>query len=453
MSWRIFLEGEETEPVPFTRSQASDSGFYVFTINLSRNFSPGAYTVVARDSQGSVSLLAGVQVIDRIEYDILEIPLDLYFVLLLFIAFLALQISLRTWERTASVGAEVVGLHDPNPSPWLRGSSALMAQRKRWQSRWLGGDDYLVGEIPPSRHFLALSPVLVLVFALFAALQDLFFPLLEISSSLLLAFLAALALWDRHSGRLILITYLTIYIVFNSTLNAPTLLGLILLLSLFLVPRYVGDVVFSFVARLGGTDWRTTYLAISSSTLAVGLSGFWLYLLSESAIQSDSTEASRFTIVAITLAVSQFLRAMRIRLAETQSSLNEDAASRSETHVVGMWSTGIYSVVACGLIFSWTGDVAASLFITLIFIGSLFTIHLRTSSSSEFISRTFGSVSPLVPVAIVTALSAGVILWLSRFPEVVTDRSYRVLLLAGIPLVIFALLQMVAVVTRKQEQI
>ena len=102
LAWKIYLQGEKIRPLSFTRSQESDAGFYVFTVALSRDFSPGAYTVVAIDPQGSSTLLAGVQVVDRFEYDILEIPLDLYFTLLLLVAFLALQISLKTWIRRTS---------------------------------------------------------------------------------------------------------------------------------------------------------------------------------------------------------------------------------------------------------------------------------------------------------------------------------------------------------------
>lgn len=453
LAWKIYLQGEKIRPLSFTRSQESDAGFYVFTVALSRDFSPGAYTVVAIDSQGSSTLLAGVQVVDRFEYDILEIPLDLYFTLLLLVAFLALQISLKTWIRRTQVDEEVVDSYSPSPNPWERISEALFAQRMRWQSRWLGEDDYLVGEIPPPRQFLALIPIPVLVIALYAVLQDSFFPLEEFSASLLLATMAAVALWDRHSGRLIFITYLTIFIVFNSTLNAPTLLSLTLLLALFLAPRYVGDVVYSFFARSGSGDWRTQYSAIFFSTMAVGLSAFWLYLLSESTIQSDNTAASRVTIVAIMMAISQFLRAMKIKLVETRSSILRDEVQGSQTQVVALRSIGVCTLIACGVLVSWTGDIASSILVSLILFGSLLSVHLQLSSSSEAFSRIWSSMSPLLPVAAVMALSAAVIMWLSRLPEVVVDRSHWVLLLSGIPLAIFALLQMFVVVTWKKEQL
>lgn len=451
LSWKLFLDGEGISPIPFGKSRASSAGFFVFTIALSRDLPTGAYTVVSKGPEGKTTLLAGVEVVERINYDILEIPLDLYFVLFLFIAFLLLVVSTRTWRRKFPLEDEDVTSSSPHVSALKRGSDALLVQRWRWQRRWLGRDDYLVGESLPSSSYLSLAPTLALVTTLYSALQDFFFPLQDLSSALVLAFLAALTFWDRYSGKLVLLAYLTIFILFNPALNAPTILALILLLSFFLIPRYVGDVTYWFSAHLGSGGWRTRYVAILSSTMAVGLSVFWLYLLSESTIQSSETQASRVTPVAIVLASSQFLRAMRINMVEVRRSSDRETSDGLEAPIMTLMTLAISSLIACGVIVAWTGDFLSSVFLTALLSCSLLTIHLRLSTQSKAVSRLLGSTSPLLPIVIVLALSLGLIFWISRLPQVVADRSHWILMLAVIPPAILALLKLFAVVAKENE--
>lgn len=451
LSWDLYLQGKGVEPLTFSRSRASDADFYVFTVALSRDLSPGAYNIVSQDTRGESTVLAGVQVVDRFSYDILEVPIDLHFVLLLFIAFLAIQISLRTWTRRDSNDSRDSTPYSSQDTPWVIGREALLKQRRRWQRRWFGEDDFLPGEVPPNRNFLAVTHVLSVVLSLFSALRNYFFPLDGMISVLLFATLATNAFWDRLSGRLSFLTYLTVFIVFNSTLNAPTLLALTLLLSTFLLPRYVGDVLYSLLARLGLGDWRTRYFASFGSAMAVGLSVFWLYLLSESTIQSDDTRASKVTLIAILTAVSQIWRALSIDIDEVRHDSQQCSGKVRVIPIVSLSSLAIVSIVACGVTISWTGGAKSSLISTLVFFGTLLTIYLKPSVSSRTASKIMSSVSPIFLVAVVLSLSAAVMFWISHIPEVVSDRSNWVLLLAGVPLAFFAFLRMVSVEEEKYE--
>ena len=94
--WKMALVGENTKPLVFNVSTRNSQGFYVFSIDLPIDLTPGAYRIETTGTDGKVSVVAGVQVKQREIYTITEIPTDLRLLAILFAILTALYTVVRS---------------------------------------------------------------------------------------------------------------------------------------------------------------------------------------------------------------------------------------------------------------------------------------------------------------------------------------------------------------------
>jgi hypothetical protein len=94
--WQMALVGENTKPLIFKASVRNSQGFYVFSIDLPVDLVPGAYRIETTGTDGTVSVVAGVQVKERVNYTITEVPLDLRLLAILFAVLTALYTVVRS---------------------------------------------------------------------------------------------------------------------------------------------------------------------------------------------------------------------------------------------------------------------------------------------------------------------------------------------------------------------
>lgn len=103
--WTMALVGENTKPLVFKASTKNSEGFYVFSIDLPTDLTPGAYRIETTGTDGKVSVVAGVQVKQREIYTITEIPTDLRLLAILFAVITALYTVVRSRKYSRLVFA------------------------------------------------------------------------------------------------------------------------------------------------------------------------------------------------------------------------------------------------------------------------------------------------------------------------------------------------------------
>lgn len=103
--WTMALVGENTKPLVFKASTRNSQGFYVFSIDLPTDLTPGAYRIETTGTDGKVSVVAGVQVKQREIYTITEIPTDLRLLAILFAIITALYTVVRSRKYSRLVFA------------------------------------------------------------------------------------------------------------------------------------------------------------------------------------------------------------------------------------------------------------------------------------------------------------------------------------------------------------
>ena len=95
-NWQMSLVGENTKPLVFKASAKNSQGFYVFSIDLPSDLTPGAYRIETKGLDGKISVVAGVQIKQREIYTITEIPTDLRLLAILFAIITALYTVVRS---------------------------------------------------------------------------------------------------------------------------------------------------------------------------------------------------------------------------------------------------------------------------------------------------------------------------------------------------------------------
>jgi hypothetical protein len=66
LTGQLALVGENTKPLVFKASTKNSEGFYVFSVDLPTDLTPGAYRIETTGlSDGQVSVVAGVQIKER----------------------------------------------------------------------------------------------------------------------------------------------------------------------------------------------------------------------------------------------------------------------------------------------------------------------------------------------------------------------------------------------------
>jgi hypothetical protein len=95
-NWQLALVGENTKPLIFKASTKNSQGFYVFSIDLPTDLTPGAYRIETKGLNGEISVVAGVQIKQREIYAITEIPTDLRLLAVFFAIITALYTVVRS---------------------------------------------------------------------------------------------------------------------------------------------------------------------------------------------------------------------------------------------------------------------------------------------------------------------------------------------------------------------
>ena len=94
-NWTVQLEGKDISPIKFTKSQTNNSGYVVFSIELPSDIPTGGYSIVTFGKGSPRTIVAGVNVIAQIAYDVTAAPKKMMILLSIFVFFTAIISALR----------------------------------------------------------------------------------------------------------------------------------------------------------------------------------------------------------------------------------------------------------------------------------------------------------------------------------------------------------------------
>ena len=87
-AWNIRLVDKDDNQLPFRKSITDKNGYVVYTINLPPNLPIGTYRVEAVNQSAQPTVVAGIQVVEQNYFEIIKVPVQLLFLLLVSIFFI-----------------------------------------------------------------------------------------------------------------------------------------------------------------------------------------------------------------------------------------------------------------------------------------------------------------------------------------------------------------------------
>lgn len=97
-NWKITLNADGKESLAFSRSSINASGFIVYYVQIPKDFPLGVYTIQTEGSNSPKTTVAGVNVIQLLTYNIVQMPGELLF-LVVIAAFLSTAFSVIRRRR------------------------------------------------------------------------------------------------------------------------------------------------------------------------------------------------------------------------------------------------------------------------------------------------------------------------------------------------------------------
>ena len=95
-AWKMQFEGENIDPLEFKQTRRDGKGAYLYTLDLPKDLTPGAYVVQAVEEDGTKTIVAGIQVKIRETYRITQIPSDLKLLAMILVGLTAIFSVIRS---------------------------------------------------------------------------------------------------------------------------------------------------------------------------------------------------------------------------------------------------------------------------------------------------------------------------------------------------------------------
>jgi hypothetical protein len=433
--WTMALVGENTKPLVFKASTKNSEGFYVFSIDLPTDLTPGAYRIETTGTDGKVSVVAGVQVKQREIYTITEIPTDLRLLAILFAIITALYTVVRSRKYSRLVFAR-----DTNSE----GAHVLYRFRDSRLASF--GDSFLrylaLRDGEPlhklNKHLWSTLPWLSFplgVYTAFAIQFDAAIPNGPIYLFFICAIIGAL---DASSGISLAFGLGLTHVALGNVTSLRTLLIAATFTLAWYLPALIGSMVHLTVPRDLGSDPDSSRPSGSAvSAIAAGVFGALAVVIS--VILTDSLVINRVadSILRWPLAITvgAVIALKYIAEGALVNSREESALKEERLYLARVVSPGMAMTISASLfaiIYIWTQSFIAA-FIGAVVISTpyflLFLVFPRLAVARlESIKR-----SMIIEAILIGAFTFGVYALIQLLPTTVIAKSQAFILLGLIP--------------------
>jgi hypothetical protein len=94
-NWNVQLEGMGITPISFTKSNVNGDGYVVFSANLPKDLPLGGYSIVTSGTGSPSTVVAGVNLVEQVAYNVTNVPIDLTWIIALFVFLTTVLSTLR----------------------------------------------------------------------------------------------------------------------------------------------------------------------------------------------------------------------------------------------------------------------------------------------------------------------------------------------------------------------
>jgi|688.fasta_scaffold08023_8 hypothetical protein len=433
--WKMALVGENTKPLVFKASTRNSQGFYVFSIDLPTDLTPGAYRIETTGTDGKVSVVAGVQVKEREIYTITEIPTDLRLLAILFAIITALYTVVRSRKYSRLVFARD-----------SKSEGAHVLYRFRDSRLASFGDSFLrylaLRDGEPlhklNKHLWSALPWLSFPLGVYTAIAIQFDAAIPNGPLYLLFICAIIGALDATSGISLAFGLGLTHVALGNVTSLRTLLIAATFSLAWYLPALIGSMVHLTVPRdFGSSSQEKRSSSGVVSSLAAGLFGGLAVVIS--VILTDSLVINRVadSLLRWPLAITvgavialKYIAEGALVKSRSESELKEERLYLARVVSPGMAMT--LSVSLFAIIFIWTQSYISALVGAVVMATPYFLLFLvfprlalaRLESSKR---------SLIVEAILIGAFTFGIYALIQLLPTTVIAKSQAFILLGLVP--------------------
>jgi hypothetical protein len=433
-AWKMQLEGENSDPLVFNQTRRDGKGAFLYTLDLPKDLTPGAYVVQAVEENGTKTIVAGIQVKVRETYRISQIPSDLKLLVVIFAGLTAILSVIR--------GRKYANLSFLRRSAPAKENFFYRFRNTRLASEGDSLARYLSLQSGEPLHRLSpmlwsLLPWLVIPLGVFTAIKIQFDAAIPNGPIVLFFICAALGALDAATGISLALSLSFMHIALG---NATSLRSLAVV-GAFTLAWYLPALVASLIRLTINQDFKCLSPQISKvvSALLAAISGGATVALStiltdSLVINRQASELLRWPL-AVTLALVIFIKYLF-------ESIKEPIEGREEklflARVVSPGFAFIIFFASLLLVYVWTNNALATLIASAVMAAPYFLLFVVFPKLGRLKLPT-GKRNVLIEVAIVVGLTLLAYWAIQTLPQAVIIRSRIFILIGFVPSLLHAI--------------
>jgi hypothetical protein len=461
-NWRVELQGNGISGLELKKSSLNKQGFAVYSLVIPEDTPLGGYSIVAIDNTNEFNIVAGVNLIGATGYKITKKPLDLAFVIAIFVFLTSIISALRA--RKYSQISFVSTQAGPEESIHFAAVGASFLKRiasapYRIRVRALDGlpnsilrfllirDGELVHRV--SHNLYSWLPIAGFFAGVVAVNETERAGGIGSAGLAIFIAVAVIGIFDAYSGFAAVIGFWLAELLIGNISSFRDILIMISVGISWLLPVLFASIMQTAIAKdfhdevKGEPTFGFRLLGIVGSSFVGGA----VFYLGQKLLNSVLVNFGDMRNVS-TLAIAAIISALIIRgiLDETILHADTNQHLKDESHIEGITISRVSSprmalaifAVAYGFGFIWTQSAAKSAIIALIFTAPYLVLLVRFNEiNSKLLSKTKRNI--LIESALTMGISFLVFNQISTLPLLSQEKAQWFLILAGIPGIIHAI--------------
>jgi hypothetical protein len=371
-AWKMQFEGENIDPLEFKQTRRDGKGAYLYTLDLPKDLTPGAYVVQAVEEDGTKTIVAGIQVKIRETYRITQIPSDLKLLAMILVGLTAIFSVIRSRKYSNLVFARRAVPEKQNFFYKFR--NQRLASEGDSLSRYLAlraGEP--LHKLSPT--LWAILPWLAIPLGVYTALQIQFDAAIPNGPIVLFFICAILGALDATTGIALSFTLGFMHVALGNVTNLRSLVVAIA----FTLAWYFPAMLASLIRLTIGQDFQRLSAKANAlvSSLIAALAGGTTVAMSTIITDSLVINRQASDLLRWPLAGAVALTIFVKYLYETSKDKQE--ATEEKLFLARVISPGLATTLFFGnllLVYVWTNQITATVIASLVMIAPYFMLFV-----------------------------------------------------------------------------
>ena len=441
-SWKIRLVNSANNALDLASSTPNKDGYVVYSIILPNDLPTGAYRIETLSKKGETNVVAGIQIIELAYFDILRVPIQLLILVsvLIFVLSTLSTLRIRRYEEMSYLQAKTeVSLSPAIASFYRLRRNAVSGVQRSLFKHVIKKEGELFHKISPA--LWSLFPIATFIFGAYigiAAGSTLGIPNIPI---FLFLIAAMIGMFDPYSG-FTAATGFSILQTMQGNISTVRSVGALMAIALaWIAPGLLASIYREMLTKENLPIRLHKYLPLIISALVAGAVFYSSELLLVSLLDRIGPLVNTRIDLPIVVGITFLLKEQIQIMVERHSLLtpsNLEVKTIRLTRIISPRALIVLALFFAGVSYIWTESIWFAGLCSLFFVFPLLLLQVRFASPKiASLARIPRNI--LIESTLVTALSAGIFIYIQSSPFDAIQKGKLILLGATIPLALHAI--------------